>query len=168
MTAKEKSCGTCTVKRLHELLEYYPATGLFRWRNPTRRQAQGYFKGNKSVRNYRRLFIDGQHYMAHVVAWAMHYDQWPDHEVEHRNRVQDQNNVLNLRKATHAENACNRSDNKNNTSGGKGVYPSGKKWRAMIRHHGELIHIGIFASFDDALAARQARATELFGDFSNG
>src|SRR5262245_49189894 len=93
-----------SIERLNRLLEYDPATGMFRWRHPSVRQAKSWFRGNKSVRRYRRLYINGKHYLAHVIAAAIMCDEWPIDELDHRDRNQANNRWENLRFATHRQN----------------------------------------------------------------
>lgn len=157
---------TLSIERLRSLLEYDQQTGLFRWRNPSVRQAREWFKGNKSVRQYRRLYIDGHHYLAHVVAWALVTERWPDLNVEHRDRQQDNNKWLNLRLATPAQNSMNRSRQKNNTTGVHGVSRFGQRFRAQIRTGGKQIHLGLFDDLSAATAVRKAAEKLYFGEFA--
>jgi hypothetical protein len=79
------------------------------------------------------------------------------------------NNVNNLRWATSCENMHNRITNKNNTSTIKGVSFDNKcrKWYAYISFGGRKITIGYFDNLEDAKLARQKKAAELFGVFTN-
>lgn len=154
------------VQRLRELLEYDSESGLFRWIGPTVRQAKGWFKGNKSVRNYRRLYIEGHHYMAHVVAWALMNGEWPATDIDHINHNQSDNCLLNLRIATDSQNAKNRSINRNNKTGISGVTHFGNRFRATIACDYRKYHIGLFDTVDQAGAARQSAEQALFGEFA--
>lgn len=154
-----------TISQLRELLEYDPITGMFRWKQPTPRQARGWFRGNKSVRNYRRLYIDGRHYMAHAVAWAIVTGEWP-REIDHKDRCQGNNVWTNLRLATHAENGRNRSLGKNSTTGVRGVSRFGGRYRATISRDGKLISLGIHDTIEAAAAVRRAAEKEHFGEFA--
>ena len=79
------------------------------------------------------------------------------------------NKVSNLRFATNQQNRFNSSTSKNNTSGCKGVsfHKSTNKWRARIKINNKSIHIGYFVSLEEAKAARQNKAKELFGEYIN-
>ena len=89
--------------------------------------------------------------------------------VDHKNNDRLDNNIKNLRFATHRENNRNRSLSSNNTSGIKGIswYKRDEKWSAHIKVNGKKIHIGYFENIQDAHKARQLKANELFGNFIN-
>ena len=157
-------CGGCT---LHERLEYDPETGCFRWKNPTARQAKSWFRGNTSVRDYRRLYIDGEHKMAHVVAWRLMTGAWPTHEVEHKDRQQGNNRWDNLRPATHQQNMFNRSVGKNSLTGVVGVSRFGARFRATLGLNGKRISLGLFDTIEAASAARKAAAEKHYGSYAS-
>jgi hypothetical protein len=87
---------------------------------------------------------------------------------DHINRDTLDNQRANLRIATASENARNRrllrSDN---TSGFRGVHvkPDGR-FQSYIYHHRKRIHLGYFVNVRDAIAARDAKAKELHGEFA--
>lgn len=89
--------------------------------------------------------------------------------VDHRNGVRHDNQRVNLRLATNAENGRNRPAQKNNKSGYKGVSRNVKagKWRAQIKCNGVKIYLGLFDSAEAAHAAYCAKARELHGEFAN-
>jgi hypothetical protein len=95
---------------------------------------------------------------AHRAAWAVMHGEWPDGEVDHINGNRKDNRLCNLRSVTRAENTRNRCMTAQNTSGYCGVSWREElgKWRASIGVGGRSQHIGVYASLDDALAARQA------------
>lgn len=76
-------------------------------------------------------------------------------EVDHINRNRLDNRKENLRICTRTENCRNRGENKDNTSGYKGVNfhkPLGK-WRAKIVLNNKHIHLGYFDNPKDAARA---------------
>jgi hypothetical protein len=89
--------------------------------------------------------------------------------VDHINNNKLDNNVGNLRYATNKENSQNRTMNKNNTSGVKGVSLNKitKKWQATIMIDGISIHLGLYDKLEDAKKARIERATKAFGNYTN-
>jgi hypothetical protein len=87
--------------------------------------------------------------------------------VDHHDGERANNSVTNLRWATRQENNQNRTMNKNNTSGFKGVRFERGKWRAQITIDGKLIHLGYFEKIEEAVAVRSARANEVFGEFTH-
>ena len=106
--------------------------------------------------------------MAHRIAWAIVHGRWPEHFLDHINRVRTDNRLANLREATNAENLRNRSVVRNNESGTKGVRMDkrSKRWQARIKIGGTSISLGAFASRDEAAAAYTAAAKKYHGEFA--
>lgn len=77
----------------------------------------------------------------------------------------------NLRPATYMQNAHNRREYVNNSSGYKGVYWSKKmqKWAAKICANGKQKHLGLFDTPEEAHAAycEAAASSEFHGEFAN-
>ena len=95
----------------------------------------------------------------------------PDNKkcIDHIDNDKENNNISNLRYATHIENSQNRSISSKNTSGVKGVHfnKANNKWRACIVIDYKSIHIGYFETLEEAKIARQARANLEFGEYIN-
>ncbi len=87
--------------------------------------------------------------------------------VDHIDNNRLNNNLSNLRFATHKENAQNRKLSSRNKSGSKGVLLYNKKWRASIMIDGISIYLGGYENIEDAIQARITRANQLFGVFIN-
>lgn len=89
--------------------------------------------------------------------------------IDHIDGNKKNNEVFNLRYATHTENHFNSVLRKNNTSGIKGVnfHKKANKWQARICISQTFIYIGLFDNIEDAIKARQEKAKELFGEFLN-
>lgn len=157
-----------TAARLRELLRYDPETGLFWWRPPGRRKRLDVPVGSKERTGfgYVRIGLEGRDYRAHQLAWLYVHGHWPV-GVDHINRDPSDNRIANLREATQSKNGANRIAPSNNTSGVKGVSRhSDGRWRAQIAVGRRRIHIGLYASLDDARAAYTAAAEEHFGEFA--
>lgn len=78
--------------------------------------------------------------------------------VDHANGKRADNNPINLRLATNAENVQHRSaPGKNNTSGVVGVcwHKGASKWCASIRVNGRNIHLGLFTDLAAAAGVRR-------------
>lgn len=75
----------------------------------------------------------------------------------------------NLRVATNPQNAANRSAQKNNKSGYKGVALCNDrpKWQSKIKVNGKAIHLGYFDTPEKAYAAYCEAAVKYFGEFAN-
>lgn len=129
--------------------------GKLYWKN-------GKEAGTKTENGYIRVKYLGRSYMAHVIIWAMFHGSLPDHQVDHKNRVRDDNRIENLRLATHGENVANSKMRSNNTSGDRGVYPRGDYF--VVVCGGE--YVGHFASRSEAKDAYANKAKERWGEFA--
>jgi hypothetical protein len=87
--------------------------------------------------------------------------------VDHINGDGLDNRRVNLRPASTAQNARNRGRQANNTSGFKGVYIRGSRWRAMIQVDGRLIHLGSHSDPESAARAYDSAASQHFGEFAH-
>jgi hypothetical protein len=89
--------------------------------------------------------------------------------VDHIDNNKLNNELFNLRFATHSENSHNAKLSKRNTSGNKGITfdKQTNKWRALICLNYKFVNIGRFEKLEDAIKARQEKAKELFGEFLN-
>lgn len=106
---------------------------------------------------YRRLTIDGVHYMTHRVIWKMVTGE-DALQVDHINGDTSDNRISNLRDVSHQVNAKNRKLYKNNTSGTPGVtfHSRDNVWIAKIGAGGKQLQLGSFKTADEAAAAIQA------------
>lgn len=87
--------------------------------------------------------------------------------VDHINGNSLDNRRSNLRISTNAQNLWNRRAPRSNTSGFKGVAPSGRnKWVAYINVNNEKIHLGTFLTKEDAALAYNKAALEHHGQFA--
>ena len=166
-----------TAEALKDILEYTPQTGALRWK----RREEKYFTGG-SVRSPRQrangwnakwatqlafTSVNASGYLsgavlgipavAHRVAWALHYGEWPKGEIDHINGIKTDNRIENLRDVPHKENLHNTPRRSTNKSCVTGVFwtARSKKWRAYICVNSRLKHIGYFDNFNDAVAARK-------------
>lgn len=78
------------------------------------------------------------------------------------------NTRANLRVCTHRQNRCNQKRNKANTSGVKGASRIARKkpWKAAIFVGRKCIHLGTFATKDEAAQAYAAGAQKYHGEFA--
>jgi len=74
-------------------------------------------------------------------------------EVDHINRVKHDCRRENLRIVTRGENLRNSYGYKDYAPKGVTAMPNGT-WRAMVRHENKLIHLGVFATIEEAQAKR--------------
>jgi HNH endonuclease len=156
---------------LHELLEYSGDTGEFRWKSDRgNNKTAGKLAGCLRSDGYVIIRINSRNYLAHRLAWAMTYGEWPE-LLDHIDMNPSNNRIDNIRPANHSLNKANRRKTRANTSGFKGVFfdktASTNPWRAAIKVNYKLKNLGCFASPEEAHAAYDAAARKHFGDFAN-
>ena len=127
---------------------------------------------NKGGYKYVELIIEDEIVIKDVHRLvALQFIENPENKeiVDHKNNVRTNNNVDNLRWATHSENCFNTKIAKNNTSTCKGVYFSKRRnnYYAQIGFNNKIIHLGSYKTFEEAKKVRQEKAAELFGEFLN-
>ena len=142
--------------RLHELLEYNLATGLFVWKksNSNRKPVGSIAGGRTNNHGYLHVNVDGRLYAAHRLAWFYVTGKWPD-QIDHINGVRTDNSFSNLRSVSVKQNTHNqRKPHSNNSIGILGVIkkPSGN-YSAEIRVGKKKTYLGTFDTAEKASAA---------------
>jgi hypothetical protein len=151
-------------KRLKELLDYNPETGIFIRKITTGGQKAGAIAGKQRRDGYVDVNISPKRYMAHRLAWFYVYGVWPNKMLDHINGIRNDNKISNLREVTNSENQQNRNKvRKDSKSGFQCVNykPKHKKWEAYITLNGIKKHIGHFNSPEEAHAAYLVKKKEL-------
>lgn len=105
--------------------------------------------------------IDGTNFAAHRLAWLYTHGVWPEHWIDHRNRVRHDNRISNLRDVDMAHNRHNvgTKPNRNNKTGLLGVVRSanGKRFSSRISYPGKKnLYLGTFDTPEAAHAAFMA------------
>lgn len=156
-----------THARLCELLRYDRHSGLFIRRvavNTRADQGAGSIAGCIRPDGYVTIWLEGRGYQAHALAWFYVTKRWPKHEIDHINRVRSDNEWINLRHVTRAENQQNHSAKRPRTiSGllGAHFHIQTGRWTANIKLHGKNIFLGIHDSAQLAHAAYVAKKREI-------
>jgi hypothetical protein len=151
---------------LRELLTYNPVTGWFVRRIPRSGHSVGERAGSLNQNGYRAIQIDGRIYLEHRLAWFYVYGYWPGLQIDHRNRITDDNRLCNLRAATRTQNTVNSSVRCTNRLGVKGVSLRCGHYVARLNRGNHMTHVGTFDTIEEAKAAHDARHRELYGKFS--
>lgn len=86
---------------------------------------------------------------------------------DHINGDKLNNMRSNLREVTQSQNLMNSKIPTSNTSGVKGVIKIGNRWRAVIKLNKKQIHLGCFATLEEAAAARKAAEDKYFGIYAH-
>ncbi|OYD77979.1 UNVERIFIED_ORG: AP2 domain-containing protein [Burkholderia sp. CF145] len=157
------------IGELRRVLRYVPSTGKLFWKERLCRSvpAGSEAGGIDPTTGYLRVGVFGTIIYAHRIAWALHYGEWPDTILDHRDRCRTNNRIRNLRKADSSSNQAN-ANRSSNASGYRGVYwhPVCKKWFSSIQKNGKTRHLGMFSDPVEAAAAYQAAAREMHGEFA--
>lgn len=159
-----------TQKSLREILNYDPLSGEFRWlARPSRNVSPGKIAGYKNGCGYIYIQIEGNLYRAHRLVWLYVYGVWPRDQIDHINGIKTDNRLINLREATPSDNGKNSRTPTTNTSGFKGASYSkrSRSWKAQIKHHGKITHLGYFPTPEDAHSAYCEAALRIAGEFAN-
>lgn len=170
-----------TPKDVRRLLDYNPETGKFVWRRRLLRDGleridKGWnsrFAGvqvadRRHRHGHLQIGLHCKNYMAHRLAWAHYYDEWPETDIDHIDGNPGNNRINNLRMASDSQNLCNSKVRADNTSGTKGVSWSRKhkKWYAYINKDQKMINLGLYSDLGDAIAARLAGEVMYHGEFA--
>lgn len=135
---------------------YDPHTGAFTRLKPAGNRAAGTPIGNRTRKGYLKARVLGQYVKLHRLAWFYVTGVWPEREIDHINRVKDDNRFDNLRDVGTSENCLNQVEpRKNNRTGLLGVHSVRKtgRFRATCSIKGEKHHLGVFATPEEAHAA---------------
>lgn len=158
---------------LRIILAYEPDTGLLRWKIDRSNKKAGDIAGSRRGENgYVQISIDNRLYRAHLIAWKIVTGREPSPFLDHENTIKHDNRWDNLREATKSQNQANIGLISSNKSGLKGVsrYRAGeaygKPWQASISKDGKRIHIGHYATKEEAHEAYCVVAEKLFGKFA--
>jgi hypothetical protein len=156
---------TLTQFKLKEILYYDKKTGNFFWNVRKKYGLKiGAIAGQKTVQGYIDIQIDKFKYKAHRLAWLYCYGKFPEKNIDHINKIRNDNSIKNLREANHSENGQNRKLNKSNTSGFRNVSynKSLKKWYASIRLNNKIVYSGYFLSAEEASKAVEKKRKEIY------
>ena len=143
-----------TQEILKQYVVYHPDTGWFtstgvRYSNKQAGERVGTLHKTKG---YRYLTIKGKTYREQRVAFLYMTGEWPNHQVDHINRIKDDNRWGNLRDVPAAKNAQNRKVFSTNKSGHTGVVWNKEylKWQVLCRSNGRQHYGGLFDNLDEA------------------
>jgi hypothetical protein len=144
---------------------YDPATGVFTWCVSRNRQPKDSLAGTKTYHGYTAIKVDGVTYRAHRLAWLYVYGEWPTAELDHVNRIRNDNRIANLRLTTRFLNMQNL-EKVGMCSKHVGVsrYQDKIRWRAYITVKGKQINLGIFNTENEALNARKLAEVAYYAD----
>ena len=130
-------------------LNYDPITGLVSRVIPTNRKTR-----HKSG-EYVRITLNYRNFRAHTLAFILMNGHFPEREIDHINRVRDDNRWCNLREVDHQTNMLNKGSYKNNKTGAKGVTYIKGKYLAQINRKGFPYWSNTSDSLEEAVYVRE-------------
>ena len=156
-----------TAEFVRQLFDYDPDTGTLSWK-----VSRGCVKAGTPItsqsKGYLQVMINKQNHKAHRVIWLLVHGQWPNEELDHRDGNRSNNRLNNLRPATSAQNKMNKACRDDSAAGLKGAFQDKRdgRWCSRITVGGKYIHLGRFATAEEAHAAYAAAAHKEFGEFA--
>lgn len=136
-----------TQVRLKDILTYDQDTGEFFWNSGSyQNHVDGSLVGWREKSGYLRVMIDGKRYLLHRLAFLYVNGCFPEEQVDHRNRIKNDNRWCNLREADSHLNACNRSSNNEII----GLSRQHNAYRVIIKGK----HIGRFKGLVESVLAK--------------
>jgi len=159
-------------ERIDELFHIDVNLGIVSRKRASGRSRPGIRAGYTDSRNgYRYICIDRVDYFEHNLIWFMCYGQWPSGnlEIDHINRVRDDNRLCNLRLATRSQNNANMKLRKDNRTGCRGVYFNSKsrKFIVQVTKEGVTKTVGRFDSLEEAAKIAKEFRKLVFGEFAH-
>lgn len=153
-----------TKYEIEQLLSYDHRTGSFTWKlDRSQRVKIGSIAGGLNGGGYVQISIGGKIFQAHRLAWIVCHGHEATGQIDHINRIKNDNRIENLRDVSRSENKQNTLLSSANKSGFKGVSFKSElnKWYAQICLNKKKIHIGYFANKEDASQAYIRTAQKL-------
>lgn len=154
-----------TSEFLNQCLIYCQESGIFRWK----KRPENHFKNLRSANawnaryadkvagavtnsGYVAISLNNTLFLAHRLAWFMHYGVWPKQQIDHKNRNKQDNSIFNLRDTSSSNNLFNRGFFSNNKSGCNGVSycNTTKKWCSYFGKK----RLGRFKTVEEAIQSR--------------
>ena len=155
-----------TCDYLKSVLNYNPDSGVFtRKKRTSNSVAIGDVAGGVNSIGYVTISLLNKRFSAHRLAWMYMNGSMPNGEIDHINRVRDDNRICNLRDVTSKQNSRNTGLSNRNTSGYKGVSYDKKRelWTATMSINGKSTYLGASTSPEGAAEKYSNKEIELYG-----
>lgn len=155
-----------------EMFDYNPETGIVTRKIARKSGLIGAKVGSHDSKGYLRIDFSwwGHRYNVaiHRLGWLIYHGEWPKDQLDHINGIRDDNRICNLREATQSQNNANTRIYKNNKSGHKNIKWESDRQRygVFIRYDNRLHRLGRFKTLEEAIAVRNAKYKEIYGEFA--
>lgn len=146
-----------TREELIRRIDYNPVTGHFTTKKFSKYCNKDYGERAGCIhktKGYRYICIAGKTYREQRLAFLFMTGSWPEGQVDHVNRIKDDNRWCNLRDVSPSVNCQNRGKFANNTSGYRGVTWNKlcSKWQVLCRKENKPYYLGLFDKLEEAAA----------------
>ncbi len=139
-----------TQEELKQILDYNPETGIWIWKVvKSRRVKIGEKAGTIHPSGYRHIIINGKNYSSSRLAFFYMTGRWPNPEIDHKNRIRNDDRWENLREATSNINNFNKKKIGNQNLP-KGVSKHQNKFQAQVQINGKRYYLGIYDTPEEA------------------
>lgn len=158
-----------TQEELKNIVIYDPDTGIFKYIKQTNPRALiGRIAGTKQKDGHLYLQYKKKRYQLHQLAFLYMEGSLPN-EVDHINRISNDNRWCNLRKCTRTQNSYNSSIRSNNTSGVKGISLNKRngKWLVRMYINGKETFIGEYVDKEEAIRINKLYRNKYHGEFAH-
>lgn len=148
---------------LRHYLHYDPLTGAWTWMNPLPRSKmrRGDTAGRIMDNGRRQIRISGSFFYSSRLAWLYMTGEWPADQIDHKNRIKDDDRWDNLREATQSQNSFNRDWCEVNGDL-RGIFCHGNKFRVDIGG----TYLGLHETLEEAVSIRDQALKDWAGPFA--
>lgn len=146
-----------TQEEVKRYLDYNPDTGIFRWKDgASRKMRGGAIAGDIGSKRYISIGINNRSYQAHRLAWLYVYGEMPKSQIDHINRIRNDNRIANLREVDFFINNRNKGLQRNNKSGYSGIKWCSRinRWEVQIGGKKTRKYLGCFKTLNEAIKKR--------------
>ena len=135
---------------IEKFISYDPDTGQLRWLVGRGGVSAGDEAGRLSSDGYREFRFNRSFIRSHRAAWYITFG-WLPAQIDHINRIKNDNRICNLRSSNSVENKWNQGISSRNTSGFIGVTwnKQARKWQVQFDRK----YLGVFENAEDAARA---------------
>ena len=149
-----KASRKLTRERLLQVLDFDPSSGEFIWKQTQKKGQIAGHVGTVRGKRYRRIRVDNELIMAHVLVWLVTYGDYPGHEIDHTNGNGVDNRPANLVKSSRTENNSNTSA-RVDAAEYRSVALNGRFWAAQPKYLHKTYYVSGFDTAYEASVARE-------------
>ena len=143
-----------------EELDYNSETGVFTWKKSGRGRFKraGATAGGDRGDGYFVLCVNRKQWLAHRLAWVVHYGEEPPEIIDHIDRNKSNNAISNLRDGTGGKNELNMNAHRDGKLGIFGVRHASKEghYQAYVSRKSGFISLYHGPDFFEACCARKS------------